>query len=213
MRTALMLRSLYPNTPFYTWTSGEGWYSKEGDFPFPKPMWLSNQTGLQVGCYCAVDIDSFSSLIGHLPTIVNDLYLDAAERIGFRNTTTVSKNRWERLSRPRPLTGPAPEVEPLLYATYRNETYKLCVDAKGRGGWYVSDTIDKEKMPVSFEAWDYTFYAQTEEKLILPAPCARRVITATLDSLYCHSEDEVMRLYFAWAQAPIKRIWEENEKQ
>lgn len=208
MRTSLILRSLYPGNPLYTWTAGKGWVLKEANFPLPKHMWLSNQTGIQVGAFGSVDIDSLRSLFANLPTIYNDLVLDAAERIGLKDTSSIHPARWGRLSNPRPMTSEAPLDKAVCYAEMSGKTYALVVTEKGRGGWYEVDSIPEAYKATSFEVWDYTFYAPEDSKRTYTASAARKMVTSTLDCLYCFPDDDTYKAYMVWAQSKIKELWE-----
>lgn len=208
MRTSLILRSLYPGNPLYTWEAGAGWVLKEANFPLPKHMWLSNQTGIQVGAFGSVDVDSFRSLFSSLPTIYNDLVLDAAEKIGLKDTGSIHPARWGRLSNPRPMSGDVPLDKPVLYAERGGKAYALVVTEKGKGGWYEVESIPEAYKTTSFEVWDYMFYAPESSKQTFTASAARKMVTATLDCLYCFPDDDTLKAYFVWSQSKIKELWE-----
>ena len=210
MRTAIILRSMYPGNPVYTWTDGDGWVQKDGNFPVPTHMWLSNQTGIQIGSFGAVDITDLRSLFANLPTIYTDLVLDATEKCGLKDTRAITANRWERLSNPRPLEGEPATEEAICYATYGSRVFALHVTEKGKGGWYVVDGIPEAYKATSFEVWDYTFYAPKTSKKTYSASAARKMLTATLDCLYCFPDDDMYKAYLVWSQSKIKDLWERS---
>ncbi len=208
MRSSIVLQSLFPGNPIYTWSAKNGWVMQDPTFTLPKQMWISNQTGIRVGSYGSVDVDSFISLLAGLPSIHQDLVLDAAEKIGFKDTRAISKTRWEKLSKPRPLEGEKELRDDTLYAKYGDQVFMLDIDVKGRGGWYavsgLPEGVEFSKCPM----WKYEVYCPVLKTITLPSCCARRIITATLDNLYCYSDDDAIRSYLVWAQDKIKALWE-----
>ena len=210
MRTSIVLRTLFPDNPVYTWTAGKGWELRGGNFPLPRNMWLSNQTGIQVGAFGSVNIDNFRSLFANLPLIYSDLVLDAAEKIGLKDTGSIQPVRWKRLSNPRPIEGDAPEDKPACYAEMRGRNYALVVTKEGRGGWYEVDSIPDACKADSFKVWDYTFYIPEDTRRTFSASAARKIITATLDCLYCFPDDDTFKAYMVWVQRKIKELWEKG---
>ncbi len=208
VRSAIILQSLYPGNPIYTWTAKEGYVLKDPTFELPKSVWLSNQTGIRVATYGSVDIDSFQNLLSGLPSVLSDLMLDAAEKTGFKDTRAISKARWARLSKPRPTVGEKELLDNTLYAVRGEQTFMLDITASGKGGWYQVSGVREGVKFHTFPMWDYTVYCPEVQTVTLPSACTRRLITATLDSLYCYPEDDAIRSYLVWAQDKIHNLWE-----
>lgn len=211
MQTPLYLRSLVPGTNVYAWTQGSPWECLDPKRVRLYSWFLCNQVGLQVGCLGGVDVNNFPTLLGYLPAMHTDLFLDAVQIIGLQNTRKVSQRRWDRLSRPRPLTQePANTGLLTIYASSAEGTFMFDCDRDAKGGWYTVSDIPAGDYLDTFSMWDYKMYVPkkyTECKL--PAGTAKRLISSVFDQLFCYDlEDESLKSYLVYAQPIMKSMWE-----
>lgn len=217
MRTPIYIKSLCRGTPAYAWTAGRTWESVEPTLALPSGMFLSNDAGIKVGVFGSVDVDSFRSLLGNLPYIHTDLYLDAVEVTGLRSRASISGKRWRYLAKPRPV--PAPRVRSgilTLYAAGHGKVFELNLNRNGSGGWFEIPALPKgmQEFDEVFDMWEYTVYVPIGSSNVrLPATCARKLITSTFDNLYTYNERKVEACsYLAYARPIIDAYWERRKK-
>lgn len=215
MRTPVFIKSMCPNTGIYTWQAGGVWDYCDAKIFQPATYFLANQVGMQVGCLGAVDVDRFQGLLGGLPMIHSDLYLDAVEVVGLRNVDSVNPLRWLKLQRPRPAQKPA-QLSGLLtlYAKGKDGVcYQFDGDTAGHGGWFVVPQIPDVEMVEEFPMWSYTVYVPKSDKpFVLPAHCCKRLVTSTFDNLFLYdTTDASLMSYLIYAQPMMRAIWERRK--
>lgn len=211
MVTPVYLKSLVEGTPVYAWQAGQVWTQLPPTVPVPSSYFTANQVGLQVGTFAAVDVDSFRSLLGTLPSVHSDLYLDAVEVVGLKNYRSISQARWGKLSLPRPARPPydaSPKVKLYAYNKATCQAYQLGITDKGAGGWYEIDRVPDDRMADKFSMWDYDVYVpEGYSEVTLHGLIAKRLITATFDHLFCYNlEDASLKAYLAYAQPIIDTL-------
>lgn len=211
MSSHIYMKSLCDDAPIYTWCEEERWEQHTSQVKIPQFMWLSNQTGMQVGSYGNVEVESFQSLLGALPSIHKDLVLDTLEITGYKSTASISLNRWESLAEPRPILNEQRRLDGPIAIKDDGRAYFFQCDIKGHGGWFqLKERVDTSGM-AKFEMWDYTVYHNFTRRLIWPGRVIKKLITSTLDCLYCYDlDDAAFKSYLVYAQPKMGAVWERS---